>query len=179
MNNGYTLKHYFHAEIAGGINKPFSWLRVLRRAWKNRQCNYLFWFRIANELNGRNRFLKSLAKWINRRLMRNYSVEIMLGVKIGPGLIIPHPQGIVITKHCIIGDNFLIRQGCTIGVDFKNEDKIIIGDNVDVGANSTIIGSGIEIGDGVRIGAMTFVNKSVPPNVICINKKPMCFKSIL
>ena len=99
----------------------------------------------------------------------------MLGVEIAPGFIIPHPIGIVITKNCIIGSNFQIRQGSTIGVDFKGDEKIVIVDNVIIGANCTVIGTGINIGDNVQIGAMTFVNKNIPANVNCINKKSMVF----
>ncbi|MEB8564653.1 DapH/DapD/GlmU-related protein, partial [Salmonella enterica subsp. enterica serovar Lubbock] len=39
------------------------------------------------------------------------------------------------------------------------DDFIIIGNNVDIGANTCIIGS-ITIGDNVTIGAMSFVNIS-------------------
>lgn len=44
----------------------------------------------------------------------------------------------------------------------------VIGDNVDIGAHSCIIGD-INIGHNVTIGAMTFVNKDVPDNSIIYN----------
>ena len=43
--------------------------------------------------------------------------------------------------------------------------------HVDVGANSCIIGTGIEIGDNVVIGAMSFINKNVPSNHTYITEK--------
>ncbi|MEH6499792.1 MAG: hypothetical protein V7751_10435 [Pseudoalteromonas distincta] len=48
---------------------------------------------------------------------------------------------------------------------------ITLGDNVDIGAHTCIIGSGLVIGSNVRIGAMSFVNKDIPDNVTYITRK--------
>ncbi|WMY47351.1 hypothetical protein RHN82_22875 (plasmid) [Enterobacter cloacae complex sp. EB5] len=52
----------------------------------------------------------------------------------------------------------------------------VIGDNVDIGAHSCIIGD-VRIGDNVTIGAMTFVNKDVPANSIIYNPVTAVIKS--
>lgn len=70
-----------------------------------------------------------------------------------------------------IGRNFTIRQNTTIGSDLKGDEPLVIGDNVDIGANSCIIGSDIRIGDNVVIGAMSFVNKNIPDNSTYITEK--------
>lgn len=44
-------------------------------------------------------------------------------------------------------------------------DKTIIGDNVEIGAHSCIIGD-VRIGDNVIIGAMSFINKDIPENSV-------------
>jgi len=169
-----SLKNYFHYEIIGGIDKKFSWIKVFRRALRMRRYNYLFWFRIAYVLHSQpSRTKKSIAKRINRRLIKRHGTEIMLGATIGEGLIICHYMGIVITGNAIIGKNLTIRQNTTIGTDFKSKEPIIIGDNVDIGANSCIIGSNITIGDNVTIGAMSFVNKNIPNDHTVITKKTM------
>lgn len=65
-----------------------------------------------------------------------------------------------------IGDNFIVRNNTTIGN--KNNDKNlrpVIGNNVQVGVNSVIIGS-IKIGNNVIIGAGSIVVKDVPDNCI-------------
>src|SRR5690606_8747485 len=98
-------------------------------------------------------------------------IEIMLGAQIAEGLQLSHMQGIVIFRTVQIGRNFTIRQNTTIGTDFKSEALLVIGDNVDVGANSCIIGSGISIGDNVTLGAMSFVNRSIPANHIYFTEK--------
>lgn len=88
-----------------------------------------------------------------------------IGTQIGPGLHIMHYSGIVINKRCIIGKNFTIMQCVTIGHirTGKNKGTPIIGDNVVVGNNSSIIGK-IIIGNNVMIGAGSVVTKDVKDN---------------
>jgi serine O-acetyltransferase len=172
-----TLKDYFHAEIIGGKDRKYSWLKVFRRALRSKRCNFIFWWRIANHLHDKKGFLKSLSNTIGNRLVSKHNMEIMLGAEIGEGFIVAHNIGIVITKNVKIGKNFLIRQNCTIGTDFKGPDPVIIGDNVQMGAGSCIIGSGITIGNNVTIGAMTFINKNVPSNSTVYTKKEAIINS--
>lgn len=103
-------------------------------------------------------------------------MEIMLGADIDEGLVIGHNVGIVITKNVKIGKNFVIRQNCSIGTDYKTDEPIVIGDNVEMGAGSNIIASGIRIGSNVTIGAMTFINKDIPDNSVVYTKKEMIVK---
>ncbi|RTZ17426.1 serine acetyltransferase [Vibrio aquaticus] len=97
--------------------------------------------------------------------------ETILGIslpekaKIGGGLRIWHFGGIFINEGAIIGENCTLRQGVTIGSKIADGPSPIIGDNVDVGANSMIIGD-IKIGNNVTVGAMTLVLKDVPDNAI-------------
>ncbi|MCO6546122.1 MAG: hypothetical protein J6564_10000 [Gilliamella sp.] len=49
--------------------------------------------------------------------------------------------------------------------------RIIIGDNVSIGANSVILGGKIKIGNNVKIGAMSFVNKDIPDNCTVYTQK--------
>lgn len=102
-----------------------------------------------------------------------FGVELSYHLKVGKGFKIAHANSVIINRSCVIGDNFTIRQCCTLGsnkrgidIDFK------IGNNVTMGANSCIIGDDIEIGDNVIIGVGTIVMKSVCPNkkVISSNK---------
>lgn len=153
-------------------DKPFSWLRVIHKAIKCPNRRFNFWWRIANywyiqKIN------VQLAKKINRNLLSKYSIDIQLGAAIGKGLNIAHYPGITISHIAIIGDNLLIRQNTTIGAKLDNlkHKKIIIGDNVDIGANSCIIGSDIKIGNNVTIGAMSFINKDIPDNCTVYTEK--------
>lgn len=166
------LRDYFHAEVIGGKEKPFSWRRVFQKAMRSKRCNYIFWFRIAYVLHRKNsRTLISLAKKINNRMVRRYGVEIMLGAEIDEGLVLPHPIAVVITKHVHMGKNVTVLQNTTIGIDGKGKECLTIGDNVWIGANCCIIGTGLKIGNDVKIGAMSFVNQDIPDRATFVTPK--------
>lgn len=169
------LFRYWHIEVIGGADRKFSLWKLWRRAAKYGGRSFVFWFRLAQYLySKKSGVLKSMGKGLNRRLMRRYSVEIMLGVDIDEGLWVGHPIGIVINSGCKIGKNFSIRQNTTIGTTETQvgmHKAISIGDNVSVGAHCCIVGSGLRIGNNVRIGAMSFVNKDVSDNCVYISVK--------
>ena len=96
-------------------------------------------------------------------------VEIPRKLKAGKGLVIFHGQALVINQGVVIGSNCILRNSITIGHKKRSDGSFspcpVIGDNVDIGANSVIIGD-IEIGDNVIIGAGSVVVKSVPANCV-------------
>ena len=173
----YTfLKECLRVEVIGGKDKKFSWPRAIRHAWRQPKRRFLFWWRIASHLHalgGKNS--KKFAAYLNRRLIRNYHTEIGLAARIQPGLFIAHYNGIVVTSYCEIGKNFTLRQNTTIGIKTlgKRDDeyKIIIGDNVALGANSCIIGDNLSIGSNVIVGAMSFISQDIPDNCTYYTKK--------
>lgn len=86
--------------------------------------------------------------------------EIDLKTTIGGGLVLPHPNGIVIHPDTVIGPNCLIFQQVTIGVT-GHGGPAVIGGHVDIGAGARILGP-ITIGDHAVIGANAVVTKDVP-----------------
>jgi serine O-acetyltransferase len=88
--------------------------------------------------------------------------DIPLNCQIGGGLLIPHPNGIVIHPQAVIGVNCLIFQQVTIGS--RAQDGLpVIGGHVDIGAGAKILGN-LTIGDHARIGANAVVTKTIPPH---------------
>ncbi len=86
--------------------------------------------------------------------------EIPLDAKIGGGLLIPHPNGIVIHSHAVIGPNCLIFHQVTIGQNHKVSQPPIIEGHVDIGAGAKIIGP-ITVQAHSMVGANSVVTKSV------------------
>ncbi len=78
--------------------------------------------------------------------------EISPKAEIGPGFVVFHPFGIVIGPLCRIGSDFSIRQNCTVGQLRMVDDAPTIGNHVEMGANSLILGS-ISVGNDIRLGA--------------------------
>ncbi|MFU8862296.1 MAG: serine acetyltransferase [Rhodobacterales bacterium] len=87
--------------------------------------------------------------------------EIDLTTKIGGGLLLPHPNGIVIHPLAEIGPNCLIFQQVTLGTTARGGYPRI-GGHVDIGAGARVLGE-VVIGDHAVIGANAVVLADVPP----------------
>ena len=173
----YTLKQCLLAEVQKG-EKPFSWVRTIHRAIKCQDRRFYFWFRIWCYLYQTDKFgLKKIAKKRMAILNFKYSSDIHPAAKIDAGLSLRHLTGVIIRADCIIRKNAVIRQGVTIGMRKSTDTGYVkIGDNVEIGANTCIIGD-IRIGDNVTIGALTLVNKDIPNNHIVYSQNTLVFKN--
>jgi serine O-acetyltransferase len=85
--------------------------------------------------------------------------DIPITCQLGGGLLIPHPQGIVIHPCAVIGVNCLLFQQVTIGA--HNGLTPVLGAHVDVGAGAKIIGRAM-VHAHARIGANAVVTRDVP-----------------
>lgn len=98
-----------------------------------------------------------------------FGIEINLNTKVGKNFKLFHGQSLVINGTSTIGENCLFRNSITIGSkileDGTNTKAATIGNNVEVGSNTVIIGD-IKIGNNVVIGAGSVVIKDIPDNVI-------------
>lgn len=98
-----------------------------------------------------------------------FSVDIVPFTDIGSHCYFPHPVGCVIMGK--IGSYSTIFAGVTFGAGRGNDDigggigAPVFGNNVILGARSTILGS-IKIGNNVKIGANSLVLSDVPDNSV-------------
>jgi serine O-acetyltransferase len=81
--------------------------------------------------------------------------DLPLNCQIGGGLILPHPNGVVIHPDAKIGVNCLIFHQVTIGVR-GSRGPPVIGGHVDIGAGAKILGP-VVVGAHARIGANAVV----------------------
>jgi serine O-acetyltransferase len=95
--------------------------------------------------------------------------DIPLTCQIGGGLLIPHPNGIVIHPDAKIGVNCLIFQQVTIGAIGALTDKglPVIGGHVDIGAGAKILGP-VVIGANAKIGANAVILKDVEEGSVAV-----------
>jgi serine O-acetyltransferase len=93
--------------------------------------------------------------------------EIDLNAPIEGGLLLPHPNGIVIHPKVEIGANCLIFQQVTLGSAGGNRGVPRIGTHVDIGAGARVLGP-VTIGDHAVIGANAVVLKDVPPHAVAV-----------
>ena len=92
--------------------------------------------------------------------------DIPLNCRIEGGLLIPHPNGIVIHPEARIGPNCLIFQQVTIGVRHGHDAPLISG-HVDIGAGARVLGN-IVVGEHSLIGANAVVIQNVPPRTMAV-----------
>ena len=116
---------------------PWPWRRLVQRRWA---LSHRFWSVITG-------------------------AEIHLTTRIGGGLLLPHPNGIVIHPGTVIGPNCLIFQQVTLGTRAGRKGTPVLGGHVDVGAGARILGP-VTIGDHAVIGANAVVTCDVPAGAV-------------
>ena len=87
--------------------------------------------------------------------------------QVGPGLVIYHGQGLVVSSQCRIGSGCILRHNTTIGNARQGGGSPVIGNRVEIGAHACILGD-ITVGDGARIGAGTVVVSSIPARAVAV-----------
>jgi serine O-acetyltransferase len=92
--------------------------------------------------------------------------EIPLNSCIAGGLLIPHPNGIVIHPGAEIGPNCLLLQQVTLGHG-TIPGLPRLGGHVDIGAGAKVLG-GVSIGDHAKIGANAVVLSDVPEGATAV-----------
>lgn len=95
-------------------------------------------------------------------------IELPCEVVVGPGFVIDHFGGIVISGYARFGANCRIRNGVVVGLkNVTDPCAPHIGDNVDIGAGAKVLGD-IQIGNNVAIGANAVVTCDVPDDHIAV-----------
>lgn len=144
-------------ELGRGFLKDFVFQHRVR---------YMIYLRTSQ--NTKNKLMRLLCEYKLFRLCRKYGIEIKTKTRIGRGFVMIHPYNITISPFAIIGKNCNIYKGATIGIsNGKYPGAPQIGNSVQIGINSTVIG-GIKIGDDVLIAPNTLVNRDIPAHSIVI-----------
>lgn len=147
----FGLKSYFLDDI-------WRFQRLLRLYEYRKNC-------------GRSRILRTIAairfKWLSRKLGFTIPPNVF-----GPGLAIAHYGTIVVNGDAKIGRNCRLHVCVNIGAQAGRPDSApVIGDNCYIGPGVKIFGK-IVIGNNVAIGANAVVNKSFPDGNCTIGGAP-------
>lgn len=144
-----------------------DWSREQPVRWFDPSRQFLAMHRKLERYGARKSFGR---KWAQVRL-RFWGIigqiDIPAGTQIGGGLLMPHPNGIVVHPDSIIGPNCLLMQQVTLGVHGAKSGAPRLGGHVDVSAGAKIIGP-VTIGDHALIGANAVVTKDVPAGAIMV-----------
>lgn len=131
----------------------------------------------------------SLLWWLGLPIMISYRllveyvmcIELRAGTTVGEGLLLEHGFALVVNDRTIIGKNVHLRHCITIGCvklpDGSQGPSPVIEDNVEIGANVSIIG-GLVVGRNSRIGAGSVVVKDVPPYSVVVGNPARVIKQL-
>lgn len=134
----------------------------------NLKGTFIVRFFYLSSFFAKNKFFLVKIIGVPLRIMYKIIINYLLGIeiydktKVGKNLKIFHGQGLVVNKKSVLGDNITLRHCTTIGANLEGKCPQI-GNNVNIGPNSCLIGS-ITIGDNCVIGAGSIVTKSFPEN---------------
>ncbi|MBT3376838.1 MAG: serine acetyltransferase [Lentisphaerae bacterium] len=93
--------------------------------------------------------------------------DIPLNSHIAGGLLIPHPNGIVIHPDVEIGPNCLIFQQVTLGTKDADSGVPYLEGHVDIGGGARVLGE-IRIGAHAKIGANAVVLTDIPDGATAV-----------
>lgn len=146
-------------------DKEFSIYFRNRRHWLRsiltKEHDYLLWKYVVllrKEESARSTIMKMYYQ------RRKNSLGAKLGIMIpsdvfADGLHIWHYGNIIVNGYAKVGKNCSLHGDNCIGNDGKSQNAPVIGDNVDIGFGSVVIGD-VFIADDIIIGAGSVVNKS-------------------
>lgn len=147
---------------------PYGWCRIVSVCWLARGPKAVLLYRLSHRLhrNGWRRLAAILSAWA----FRTCHAEISPAARIGGGLRMPHPQGIIIGSAVEIGRFVTIGQHVTIGGSLGRRDADgrfmpRISDEAMILAGSVVAGP-VFVGSRSIIAANSVVTHSLPPNVV-------------
>ena len=123
-------------------------------------------YRLAHALRSRlgplGRALSGLAFWWGRHF---YGCSIAPSARLFGGLILPHPQGLVIGADVVIGPRAWIFQNVTVGGAPGKTGMPKVGADARIYSGAVLTGP-IAVGDNVMFGANVVVARDVPARTI-------------
>ena len=110
--------------------------------------------------------LGPLGALVSLFVMWAFRVEAPARADIAPGLVLPHPGGIVIGS-ARIGRNVVIYQNVTLGARvfdgaYDLSTRPVVEDDVTIGAGAVVLGP-VTVGAGATVAANSLVTRDVPP----------------
>lgn len=144
------------------LRRTFRPLLTLRlHAWTLRRRGPLRWLALPLRI-------------LHRLFCQLACMDLPLGLRAGPGLVLVHGWGLVINGKATIGKNVSLFNGVTLGRNDRWGDDLqrsshypTLEDEVWIGPHAVVVG-GVTIGRGSRIAAGALVTFDVPPRSMVV-----------
>ena len=166
----HSLKQYLDADwerlsaLCGASGRPRRWSSYLQPRFAP-----VVLVRCAQITHARG--LRRLAKLFSLTNFMIFKLEVPAILDIGPGLVIPHPQGTVLGASRI-GANATIFHQVTLGgsvADFSFNPSLrpVVGNDVTLSVGAKILGP-VHLGDGCVVGANAVVITDIPAGTLAV-----------
>lgn len=154
------MKKIFKYDFYRQTGEEFKKINFLIKFFSCYNVRFLYFYRNMDK--------SIFYKLIYKKISKKNGLEIF-SKNIGQGLYIGHPYCITVNPDSIIGKNCNLHKGVTIGQENRGNrmGAPIIGNEVWIGVNSTIVGK-IKIGDDVLIAPNSYINCDIPSHSIVI-----------
>ena len=96
-----------------------------------------------------------------------FKIEVSRHARIGPGLRLPHPMGIIIAPNVTIGKDCDIYADVRLVLSHGIKEGPAIGDHVFLGDGAKVVGK-VSVGDHAIIGVSTVVTKDIPSGATAV-----------
>ena len=97
--------------------------------------------------------------WMTRHL---YFCSLSSTARLHGGLILPHPQGIVVGPGTVVGPGGWIEQNVTFGGAPRSDGMPRVGAGVRIACGAVLVGP-VTVGDSARIGPYAVIAADIPP----------------
>jgi serine O-acetyltransferase len=160
----------FEADVGAPLSAVSAevpdWSREAKAFWHwHPSRSLLASLRAYETLRGATRLDRVLMRWVVVMRHRFWSAvtgaEIPLSCQIGGGLLLPHPNGVVVHPAARIGPNCLLMQQVTLGTGARSPGAPTLAGHVDVGAGAKVLGE-VTVGAHAVVGANAVVLCDVP-----------------
>lgn len=96
-----------------------------------------------------------------------FGIEVSKQARIGPGLRLPHPMGLIIAPNVSVGPNCDIYADVRLVLAHGAKQGPQIGSHVFLGDGAKVVGN-VKVGDHAVIGVSSVVTKDIPPNATAV-----------
>ncbi len=100
-------------------------------------------------------------------LFWGFGIEISKQARIGPGLRLPHPMGLIIAPGTVVGDNCDLYADVRLVLAHGSRQGPILGDHVFLGDGAKVVGA-VRVGDHAIIGVSSVVTRDIPAHATAV-----------
>lgn len=149
-----------------------SALHLLKLAVTNSSFSAALLYRLSN-LAG-SRLSGGVGRILARVNLGINGIDIDFRARIGPGVLLQHPVGVVIGGDCVLGANVTLMSGVVLG----RRDVVSgpdtgaypsLGDDILIGAGTAVLGP-VKVGNKAKIGAHSLVLANVQPGATVVGR---------